>query len=101
VDSQGNPQGQEQYQDHGPVQPMNVHSIDVVAVTCTTEPEPKQATIFGNATIDGSGSFLYRIDVKDVNEPGKGFDTYRIQIASKPYDSGENVLEGGNIQIYK
>ena len=55
----------------------------------------------GEATIDGSGSFLYRIDVKDVNEPGKGFDTYRIRIPSKPYDSGEHVLEGGNIQIHK
>jgi hypothetical protein len=101
VNGQGDPQGQEEYQDHGPADPMNVHSIDVVAVTCTTEPPPKQASIFGNATIDGSGSFFYRIDVKDVNEPGKGFDTYRIRIPSKPYDSGEHVLDGGNIQIHK
>ena len=61
---------------------------------------PKEAAIHGEATIDGSGSFVDRIDVKDVNEPGKGFDTYRIRL-SKPYDSGEHVLEGGNIQIHK
>ena len=101
VNGQDEAQGQEEYQDQGPVDPMNVHSINVLAVTCTTEPPPKTATIFGEATIDGSGSFLYRIDLKDVNEPGKGFDTYRIRIPSKPYDSGEHVLEGGNIQIHK
>ena len=102
VDSQNNPQGQEEYQDKGPAQPMNVHSIDVLAVICTTSPPPAQASIFGTATIDGSGSFDYRIDVKDVAEPGKGADTYRIRLSTvPPYDSGEHTLEGGNIQIHK
>jgi len=101
VNAAGEPMGQEEYQDQGPAEPMNVHSINVLAVTCTTPSMgPKEAAIHGEATIDGSGSFVYRIDVKDVNEPGKGFDTYRIRL-SKPYDSGEHVLEGGNIQIHK
>ena len=99
VDSQGNPMGQEEYQDQGPIQPMNVHSIDVLAVICPTSP---QASIFGTATIDGAGSFFYRIDVKDMAEPGKGADTYRIRLSTvPPYDSGEQTLEGGNIQIHK
>jgi len=102
VDSQNNPQGQEEYQDQGPVQPMNVHSIDVLSVVCP-QTMPPSASIFGNATIDGSGSHLYRIDVEDVAEPGKGMDTYRIRIPdASNYDSGaNNKLKGGNIQIHK
>ena len=42
----------------------------------------------------------YRIDVQDLGEPGKGSDTYRIQLDTG-YDSGEQVLEGGNVQIHK
>jgi hypothetical protein len=99
VNEEGDPQGQEEYQDHGPVQPLNVHSINVLAVVCP-DVEPPAASIHGEATIDGSGSFVYRIDVKDVNEPGKGFDTYRIRL-SNGYDSEEKVLEGGNVQIHK
>jgi hypothetical protein len=103
VDSQGNPQGgEEEYQDHGPAQPMDVHSIDVLAVVCTTSPPPKQASIFGTATIDGAGTYNYRIDLKDVDEPGTGVDTYRIRLGTVPlYDSGEHTLEGGNVQIHK
>jgi hypothetical protein len=97
VDKDSNPQGQEEYQDHGPAQPMDVHSINVLAVIC---PSPTEANIHGEATIDGSGSYFYRIDVKDLNEPGKGFDKYRIRL-STGYDSGEQTLEGGNIQIHK
>ena len=56
------------------------------------------ASIFGTATIDGAGSFDYRIDVKDLGEPGTS-DTYRIRL-SNGYDSGEQVISGGNIQIH-
>ena len=97
ADSQGNPQGQEEYQDKGPVQPMNVHSINVLAVIC---PTPTEASIFGDATIDGAGSFSYRIDVEDHGEPGKGVDKYQIRL-SNGYDSGDQFLEGGNVQIHK
>jgi len=99
VDSQSNPLGQEEYQDQGPAQPMNVHSINVLAVVCPGDP-PTEASIFGEATIDGAGSFIYRIDVEDHGESGRGLDKYQIRL-SNGYDSGDQLLEGGNIQIHK
>ena len=88
--------GQEEYQDHGPAADLNVHSIDVLAVTCSRD--GTQASIFGTATVNGGGSFDYRIDLKDLGEPGSS-DTYRIRL-SNGYDSGVQVLEGGNVQIH-
>jgi hypothetical protein len=90
------PKGQEQYQDHGPAADLNVHSIVVQAVTCSSD--GTQASIFGQATINGSGTFDFRIDLEDLGEPGTS-DTYRIRLSSG-YDSGEQVLEGGNVQIH-
>jgi hypothetical protein len=89
-------QGQEEYQDHGPAQPLNMHSINVQAIVC--ESGDTQATIFGLATINGAGSFAYRIRVQDLGEPGAGHDTYWL-ILGNGYDSGERVLLGGNVQI--
>jgi hypothetical protein len=57
------------------------------------------ATIFGTATIDGSGSFVFRIDVSDQGEPGRN-DSYGI-ILSDGYASGQHQLQGGNVQIHK
>jgi hypothetical protein len=90
------PSGQEEYQDHGPAVDINVHSIDVLAVTCSRD--RTIASIFGTATIDRAGSYDFRIDVKDLGEPGTS-DTYRIRL-STGYDSGEQVLSGGNVQIH-
>jgi hypothetical protein len=75
---------------------MNVHSINVLAVVCTEL--PLQASIYGTATIDGSGSFFYRIQVTDLGEPGTS-DVYGI-LLSNGYFSGDQTLEGGNIQIH-
>jgi hypothetical protein len=88
--------GQQEYQDHGPAAALNVHSINVQAVTCSAD--GTSASIFGKATVDGSGTFDYRIDLKDLGEPGTS-DTYRIRLSSG-YDSGEKVLESGNVQIH-
>jgi hypothetical protein len=96
ADEDGNVTGQEEYQDKGPAEAFNLHG-DVTVVVC--DPDPTRATIFGDATIDGSGSHLFRIDVRDFAEPGKGVDTYRMRVDS--YDSGEKTLGGGNIQIHK
>lgn len=90
------PAGQEEFQDHGPAVVINVHSINVLAVTCSAD--GTDASIFGKATINGSGSFDYRIDVQDLGEPGTT-DTYRIRL-SNGYDSGEQVLSGGNVQVH-
>ncbi len=91
------PSGQEEYQDHGPVVDMNLHSIDVRAVVCSED--GLSASIFGTATIDGAGSVDYRIDVTDNGEPGRN-DTYQIRL-SNGYDSGVQTLVGGNVQIHK
>jgi Mg-chelatase subunit ChlD len=90
-------QGEEEYQDHGPATDINVHSINVQAVTCNAA--GTSASIFGTATINGAGSFDYRIDVVDNGEPGAGSDTYRIRL-SNGYDSGVQTLAGGNIQLH-
>jgi hypothetical protein len=98
ADQNGDPSGNENYQDHGPAQPMHVKSIEITAITCNQQ--RTQATIFGQATIDGTGSHTFRIDVQDLAEPGKGVDTYRI-LLDTGYDSGEHTLQGGNVQIHK
>jgi len=88
--------GQEQYLDHGPAEPLDVHSISVVSITCNAE--RTAASIFGQATVNGGGSFGYEIDVQDKGEPGTN-DTYRIRL-SNGYDSGMQKLDGGNVQIH-
>jgi uncharacterized repeat protein (TIGR01451 family) len=90
------PKGNENYQDHGPTTDLQVKSIEVQSVTCNTA--GTQASIFGTATINGAGTFNFRIDLKDLGEPGTS-DTYRIRLSSG-YDSGEKVLSGGNVQIH-
>jgi hypothetical protein len=97
VSELGVPNGSEEYQDHGPAQPLNVKSTQILALFC---PSSTEATIFGLATIDGGGTHLFKIDVEDLGEPGVGADTYRI-LLDTTYDSGRNTLEGGNVQIHK
>jgi hypothetical protein len=87
--------GQEEYQDHGPAADLNVDSIDVLSVVCRSD---GTASIFGTATVNGSGTFDYRLDLNDMGEPGD-LDMYRIRLSSG-YDSGEQILEGGNVQIH-
>lgn len=89
--------GDEHYRDHGPAADVKVDSTAVLAVVCS--PDRTRATVFGQATINGSGSHRYRIDVRDLGEPGRGSDSYRI-LLSTGYDSGEQTLEGGNVQIH-
>lgn len=97
VSAGGNPSGQEEYQDHGPMQPINAKAISVTAILCSDD--RTQASIFGYATVNGSGSYQYEIDLKDAGEPGTN-DTYAIQIPEAAYTSGPpHTLQGGNIQI--
>jgi hypothetical protein len=91
----GVPTGQEEYTDHGPAQPLKVKSTRILAVTCSED--RREATIFGEATVDGSGSHLFRIRVTDNGEPGTN-DIYGI-LLSTGYASGDKQLEGGNVQI--
>ena len=96
VSSSGVSTGQQEYQDHGPIQPLNFKAIDVTAVTCSSD--RRQASIFGHATVNGAGSFEYQIDLTDNGEPGIN-DMYRILIPGVAYESGAQRLQGGNIQI--
>jgi hypothetical protein len=95
TDADGNASGQETYQDHGPLMPFTLKSIDIAAVGCT---DSSSATIVGTATVDGSGSHEFVIEVHDGGEPST-LDTYRIRVPDLGYDSGTHNLEGGNIQI--
>jgi hypothetical protein len=54
ADEDGTVSGQEEYQDHGPVDPFNLHG-NVLAIVCDATDE-NRASIFGEATIDGTGS---------------------------------------------
>ena len=88
--------GNQEYHDHGPLQPLMVKTIDVRAVVCSDD--RRMASLFGNAMVDGSGSFEYEIDLLDDGEPGIG-DKYRIFVPAVGYDSGFQTLGGGNVQI--
>jgi len=87
--------GQQEYQDHGPAQALNFKATSVAAVICSKD--RTSADIYGSGTIDGVGPFEYQISLKDAGEPGTG-DHYRIYIPGK-YDSGDQTLGGGNVQI--
>jgi hypothetical protein len=86
-----------EYQDKGPAQPLNVHSINLTATTCSND--RTRATIFGSATIDGSGWHVFRIDVTDMGSPGTN-DTYGI-ILDTGYASDQKRPLGGNVTIHK
>src|SRR5207244_9285344 len=97
VDSIGNASGQEEYQDHGPVQPITVNSTAVSSVYCTQD--RTKATILGTATVNGSGMYEYEIDITDNGQSGAS-DTYRMFLPAIGYDSGVQTLGGGNITIH-
>ncbi len=97
VSSGGSASGQEQYQDHGPAQPINVKSLSVAAIECSND--HTTATILGTASVNGAGSYEYEIDVKDAGTPGRN-DTYAIRIPGILYSSGQHTLQGGNITIH-
>jgi hypothetical protein len=89
--------GSQTYQDHGPIQPMTVKSTNVLAVVCDSN--FTNASIFGQATINGSGSYPYRILVQDLDKTNPLLsDTYGIFLPG--YYSGEKPLGGGNITIH-
>src|SRR4029078_13547650 len=53
VSSGGSPSGQEQYQDHGPAQAIDVKALSVDAIVCGSD--RTTATIIGSASVNGSG----------------------------------------------
>jgi hypothetical protein len=88
----GPPQGHLNYQDSAAG--IVVKSTAITAVTVTGS----HATIYGIATINGTGSYGFVVDVDDNGEPGVGADIFRIQLSSSY--TRVNTLNGGNIQVH-
>ena len=49
-------------------------------------------------SVNGEGEFQYQIKLKDAGEPGTS-DMYGIIIPGVGYASGDQTLDGGNVQI--
>jgi len=96
TDAQNNLSGHESYKDHGPVQPIDVDSIELLATTCSDD--RTTATIFGRATVDGTGDHVFRIDMVDGSQSWTN-DRYGISL-DNGYMSGLQPLGGGNIVIH-
>jgi hypothetical protein len=96
VSASGVASGQQQYQDHGPLQPLHFKATTVQTVICSED--RTSAEIYGMGTVDGTGSHEYQIKLTDAGEPGTN-DKYGILIPSVGYASGDQQLEGGNVQI--
>jgi hypothetical protein len=98
----GNPppvDGNQEYQDKGPLTPINYHSNEVLTVVCSAD--RTQATMYATGTVDGAGMHIARIDVHDLGEPSSGPppDTYDIFIDNGYFSGEDRPLQGGNIQI--
>jgi len=93
VSSAGAPSGNVEFQDHGTGMNAKAKTITSVVVTGT------HAQIFGKATINGTGSYDFVVDLDDLGEPGVN-DKFRIQL-SNGYVAGSATLSGGNIQVHK
>ena len=55
--------------------------------------------ILGTATVNGTGSFGFEVEVCDNGEPGKDTDTFSISMSDGYTAAG--TLGGGNVQIHK
>src|SRR3989454_308079 len=97
VPEAGPPYGQEAYSDHGPAVKVNGNAVNILVGVCNND--LPLADIYGKATIDGAGSFIFRIEVQDLHALGLT-DTYWL-LLSNGYDSGSHALGGGNVQIHK
>jgi hypothetical protein len=89
----GTPSGHLTYQDHG-MFPRTVKSTAITAVVVTGN----CAEVIGTATVNGSGSFGFQLDVCDNGEPGKDADTFGITMSDGYSASG--TLGGGNVQTH-
>ena len=86
-------QGNLNYQDKGtPGRKVASLTFDAYVQTGSS------AEIFGTASVNGAGSFVFRLDVADNGEPGST-DTFRLRM-SDGYDTGPKTLSGGNLQAH-
>lgn len=86
--------GQLNYIDH----PIGMHVKSTSITSYDGDVNTSTRTFTGEATINGQAGFTFTVTVTDNGEPGRGADTFRIEI-SNGY-SGSGVLAGGNIQLH-
>lgn len=92
VKADGTPSGQLTYQDHALGRTVKSTAVTAVVVTGNC------AKVLGTATVNGSGSFGFEVDVCDNAEPGKGMDTFSIGMSDGYANAG--TLGGGNVQLH-
>jgi hypothetical protein len=87
------PSGRLTYLEHANIH-LKVKSISIDALIVSGS----SAKIFGTANVKGTGAVVFRIDVTDNGEPGRGQDLFQLRL-SDGYDSAAQILRGGNIQV--
>ena len=85
--------GTVRYRDRGPAVPFRLKSTGITQIVVSAD--RTQATVLGNAMINGAGSVDFRVDVTDLHGAR---DTFRIQL-SNGYDSGEQRIRKGDVEI--
>ncbi len=94
--------GELEYQDHNAVQPLNFHSVEIVAVVCGDD---GRADVYGLGRVEDAAPTPFRVRVRDVSEPGSepgaGPDTYQIIFAGYASGPEDNPIQGGNIQVHR
>ena len=98
VAASGDTTGQQEYQDHGPIQPVNIKAVTVEVVLC--DKSAGTAELYGQASVDGSDqTYEYQIKLKDAGQGNDPGDKYGIIVPGIGYASGDRNLEGGNVNI--
>jgi hypothetical protein len=87
------PKGTVRYKDRGPAELFKLKSTEITDVVISAK--GGEANIRGKATLDGAGPVDFRVDVKDL--PGAS-GTFRIRLSSG-YDSGEQTIRDGDVQV--
>jgi uncharacterized repeat protein (TIGR01451 family) len=85
--------GTVRYRDRGPALPFRLKSTGITQIVVSAD--RTQATVLGNAKINGAGSVDFRVDVTDLHGAR---DIFRIQL-SNGYDSGEQRIRKGDVEI--
>jgi len=86
--------GQLNYIDH----PTGMHVKATSITSYDGDVNTSTRTFTGEATINGQSGFTFTVTVTDNGEPGRGADTFSIEILNGYSASG--VLAGGNIQLH-
>jgi hypothetical protein len=81
------------YIDHG--SGMKVKGTGVTAYVVTG---PTTRHIEGTCEVNGAAGHTYQVDVDDEGEPGKGADSFAMQLDMTPVAA--DLLAGGNIQLH-